>query len=193
MQGKPTSGAVLDSAAGKLWRFFPNYQIEPIVVTRGHSGPITLFRRNGRGEIVVCLDTEKTYWSQYSYQFAHELCHILCGFKEGYEGNKWFEETVCETASLYRYAGDVAELEDVAAVCQLEGLPRRAAGLRRRRRPLARQGLRDLRHGPARFLSDAQGDAGEEALFEGTERGDGDGSSCTSSSSSPSDGRRSAG
>ena len=93
--------AVLDSASRELWKFFPDYTIEPIVVTRGHSGPITLFERNGRGEIVVRLDTGQTFWSQYSYQFAHEFCHVLCGFKEGYAGNKWFEETLCETASLY--------------------------------------------------------------------------------------------
>ena len=93
--------AVLDSAARELWQFFPDYRIEPMVVTRGRSGPITLFQRNDRGEIVVRLDTGKTYWCQYSYQFAHEFCHILCGFKEEYRGNKWFEETLCETASLY--------------------------------------------------------------------------------------------
>jgi len=93
--------AVLDSASRELWRLFPDYKIEPIVVTRGRSGPITLFQRNDRGEIVIRLDTEKTFWSQYSYQFAHEFCHVLCGFKEGNPGNKWFEETLCETASLY--------------------------------------------------------------------------------------------
>ncbi len=97
--------AVLDSAGRELWQFFPGYKIEPIVVTRGRSGPITLFRRNDRGEIVVRLDTEKTFWSQYAYQFGHELCHILCGYREGYEGNKWFEETLCETASLYVMRG----------------------------------------------------------------------------------------
>ena len=97
--------AVLDSAGRELWRFFPDYKIEPIVVTRGRSGPITLFQRNARGEIVVRLDTEKTYWSQYAYQFSHEFCHILCGFRPGYEGNKWFEETLCETASLYVMRG----------------------------------------------------------------------------------------
>jgi hypothetical protein len=93
--------ALLESVSRELWQHFPDYKIEPIVVTRGHHGPITLFDRNQCGEIVVQLDTEKTFWAQYSYQFAHEFCHVLCGFRRGYEGNKWFEETVCETASLY--------------------------------------------------------------------------------------------
>lgn len=97
--------AVLDSAGRELWQFFPDRKIEPLVVTRGHNGPITLFQRNDRGEIVVRLDTEKTHWSQYSYQFAHEFCHVLCGFRAGYQGNKWFEETLCETASLYVMRG----------------------------------------------------------------------------------------
>jgi hypothetical protein len=93
--------AVLDSAARELYRYFPDYSLEPIDVNRGHSGPIVLFQRTDRHEIVIHLDTEKTFWSQYAYQFSHELCHVLCGFKEGYEGNKWFEETLCETASLF--------------------------------------------------------------------------------------------
>jgi hypothetical protein len=92
---------VLESAGRELWRFFPDYRIEPIVVARGRGVPITLFQRNDRGEIVIRLNTEKTYWCQYAYQFAHEFCHVLCGFKAGYQGNKWFEETLCETASLY--------------------------------------------------------------------------------------------
>ena len=93
--------AVLDSASCELWKWFPDYTLEPIVVMRGRSGPITLFQRNERSEIVIRLDTEKTYWSQYAYQFAHEFCHVLCRYQNAYRGNKWFEETLCETASLY--------------------------------------------------------------------------------------------
>ncbi|MCX7047856.1 MAG: hypothetical protein NTX50_20515 [Candidatus Sumerlaeota bacterium] len=93
--------AVLNSASREMWQYFPDYKIEPIVVTRGRSGPITLHKRNDRGEIVMRLDTEKTSWCQYSYQFAHEFCHVLCGYKDGYQGNKWFEETLCETASMF--------------------------------------------------------------------------------------------
>ncbi|MCY2989094.1 MAG: hypothetical protein NTY19_14660 [Planctomycetota bacterium] len=93
--------AVLDSVRRELGKCFPDYTIEPIVVTRGRSGPITLFQRNDCDEIVIRLDTEKTYWSQYAYQFAHEFCHVLCGYRDADRGNKWFEETLCETASLY--------------------------------------------------------------------------------------------
>ena len=87
--------AVCDSAGRELWRFFPDYQIEPFVVTRRHGSPIVLFQRSSRGEIVMRLDTGSTYWSQYAYQFAHEFCHVLCGFDDDFQGNKWFEETLC--------------------------------------------------------------------------------------------------
>lgn len=93
--------AVLNSAARQLWKQFPGYEIEPMAVVRGNAGPITLFQRNVRGEIVVQLDTGDTYWCQYAYQFAHELCHVLCGFREGGDDHKWFEETLCELASIY--------------------------------------------------------------------------------------------
>ena len=93
--------AVCDSAGRELWRFFPGLKIKPFVVTHGRQGPITLFEPNAQGEIVVRLDTGGTYWCQYSYQFAHEFCHILCAFDKGDPGNKWFEETICETASLF--------------------------------------------------------------------------------------------
>lgn len=93
--------AVLDSAGTTLWRHFGDWRLDSFVVVRGTSGPITLYRRNDRGEIVIRLDTGQTYWCQYAYQFAHEFCHVLCGLKEGNSANKWFEETLCETASLY--------------------------------------------------------------------------------------------
>jgi len=93
--------SVVNSAIGELWRWFPDDKLEPIVIQRGHGGPITLYQRNDRGEIVVRLDVDGTYWAQFSYQVAHEFCHVLCGFREGPNPNKWFEETLCETASLY--------------------------------------------------------------------------------------------
>lgn len=97
--------AVLDSAGSELWRHFPDHRLEPIVVVRGAAGPITLFERNERREIVVRLDTGGTFWCQYAYQFAHEFCHVLCDAKPGDRSNLWFEETLCETASLYAIRG----------------------------------------------------------------------------------------
>lgn len=89
------------SAGRELWQWFPEYEIEPFVISRGNKGPIVLFKRNDRGEIVMRLDTQDRLWAQFSYQFAHEFCHILCVYREEPTNNKWFEETLCETASLY--------------------------------------------------------------------------------------------
>ena len=97
--------AVCDSAARQLWRHFPDYDLEPFVVTRGKSGPIVLYQRNDGREIVVRLDTSNTFWSQYAYQFGHEFCHILCRYRPSDGKNLWFEETLCETASLYVMRG----------------------------------------------------------------------------------------
>ena len=93
--------AVLNSAMQELQRFFPGRKLEKIVVMRGHEGPIVHYKRNDLKEIVVQLDTEGLYWCQYAYQMAHEFCHILCGFDEDWKGNLWFEESLCETASLF--------------------------------------------------------------------------------------------
>jgi hypothetical protein len=52
-------------------------------------------------EIVVLLDTQDLYWCQYTYQIAHEFCHILANFDDDWKGNLWFEESMCEAASLF--------------------------------------------------------------------------------------------
>lgn len=93
--------AVLNSAIMPLWRHFPGRKLEPMVVIRGRNGPITHFQRNSMREIVVQLDTSDFYWCQYAYQMAHEFCHVLCGFDDDWKGNLWFEESLCETASLF--------------------------------------------------------------------------------------------
>lgn len=98
----PEVEQVLGSAAGVLWKFFPKLKVEPFVVLRGRDGPIVHYQRNVVGEIVLKLDTSDHLWCQYVYQFAHEFCHILCGFREqAWRRNNWFEETMCEVASLF--------------------------------------------------------------------------------------------
>lgn len=92
--------AVLDSAAQTLVRHFPDRKLAPILV-EPRGGPIVLYERGGEGEYQVRLDTGETYWSQYAFQFAHELGHILSDYQENQHRNKWFEEAICETASLY--------------------------------------------------------------------------------------------
>ena len=99
---------VLHSAAGTLWDEVPERRLAPIDV-RPKGGPIVLYRRGPGGAYQVRLNTGGTYWCQYAFQFAHEFCHILCRSGkhadtdlEKMDGqNMWFEESVCETASLF--------------------------------------------------------------------------------------------
>jgi hypothetical protein len=92
---------LLDSAGRELWRYFPDHKIEPFVVGHGKENPIVWFQRNDQKEIVMKLNTGSQSWSQYSYQFSHEFCHILSGFDNDFKGNQWFEEMLCEAASLF--------------------------------------------------------------------------------------------
>ncbi|MDA8975002.1 hypothetical protein N9F50_00285 [Akkermansiaceae bacterium] len=80
---------------------FPETKLPPLFVTNSSEGPLTLFDRSPRGEVIIKLDVQGRYWSQMIYQFAHELTHIRAGFRLDGQENKWFEETLCETASLY--------------------------------------------------------------------------------------------
>lgn len=77
------------------------------VVPRSTS-PRVLFDRGAQGEYVIYLTARNDRWYQYAYQFSHELCHIFSNFdhkdKPGdahATANQWFEESLCETASLF--------------------------------------------------------------------------------------------
>jgi len=92
--------AVLVSAANELWVYFPKRALKPILV-EPLGGPITLFDRGRNGEYQVRLDIGDNLWAQWVFQFAHEFGHILSSFDEVAHQNRWFEETVCEVASLF--------------------------------------------------------------------------------------------
>src|SRR5574338_8697 len=77
------------------------------VIPRGMMHRV-LYERGPKGEYVVQLTARDDRWFQYAYQFAHELCHVLSNFdhkeRQGgvvTTGNQWFEESLCETASLF--------------------------------------------------------------------------------------------
>lgn len=92
--------AVLDSVSGSLVPLVPD--AGPIALeVHARGGPIALFERAPDGAVRVHLDTGGRLWSQYAYQFAHELCHVLCRFDRDDTGNRWFEESLCEMASLF--------------------------------------------------------------------------------------------
>ena len=96
---------VLNSAIRQIWPYAYQKRLPSIKIERSRTGPIVLYRRGEKGEYLVRLDSEKTFWSQYAFQFAHEFGHIICGYKKGDRSNLWFEETICETASLFTLRG----------------------------------------------------------------------------------------
>lgn len=77
------------------------------VVPRAGS-PKVLYEQRSDGEYVIHLTARDERWYQYAYQFAHELCHVFTNFdhkarsgERAAEHNQWFEESLCETASLF--------------------------------------------------------------------------------------------
>ena len=91
---------LLHATADELVCFFPERKF-PVIEVGPRGGPITYYDRGSKGEIRVRLDVEGSLWNQLIYQFAHEMGHIVCDYKSHEHKNKWFEESICETASLY--------------------------------------------------------------------------------------------
>lgn len=97
---------VLYSVADELMARLPTKLTAPIVVTHTDSNPVALYERGPSGEYRVNLHAKGENWHLYVYEFAHELCHILSNYEEHVGAdttkyNQWFEETLCETASLF--------------------------------------------------------------------------------------------
>lgn len=91
--------AVFPQAAGQV--------PPPVRVRHRYGGPQINYDREGDGWLTVYLSARNDRWYQYVYQFAHEYCHLLSRFDrkeqagEIVRDNQWFEEALCETASLY--------------------------------------------------------------------------------------------
>lgn len=92
--------AVLLSAYGVLARSFEAAPEAAVHVSRWNRDyPFTVYDKR---PYQVFLSARDTYWSQYVYQFSHELCHILTHFDSSKKHrHKWFEESLCELASLH--------------------------------------------------------------------------------------------
>jgi len=92
--------AVLESAGRELLRHVPAADV-PTIVVAARGGPIVLFDRSPEGDFQVRLNTGGHRWAQYGFQFGHEMCHVLCRSDSRHRTHLWFEEALCETASLF--------------------------------------------------------------------------------------------
>lgn len=98
---------VLDAAAHELVESLPAPLQAPIIVTHTDGPPVALYGRGAQGEYRIHLHARGENWHLYAYEFAHELCHLLSNHDghprsgEAAPPNQWFEEALCETASLY--------------------------------------------------------------------------------------------
>lgn len=103
--------AVVVSSADEIWKHCPNTQFDTpgFHIFHQDDTPITNFLRTDDNRIAIGLATHNNFWAQYAYQFAHEFCHALAGHSNDWRrvwrtpvyANKWLEESICETASLF--------------------------------------------------------------------------------------------
>ena len=100
---------VLRSTASELFRYCPHTQLAGIDVYYRADHPEIDSKRTPAGRIAMALSARDTHWAQYSFQFAHEFCHALANYTDNsrqtiparLNPNLWFEESLCETASLF--------------------------------------------------------------------------------------------
>src|SRR5262245_36097253 len=96
---------LLRSVARELWVYFPGKTLNSIVVAPTERHPIAGYSKGSEGEYFVYLSAKGRHWSQYAYQFAHEFAHILSNYerhgRSQVRRNQWFDESICETASLF--------------------------------------------------------------------------------------------
>lgn len=94
--------AVVQSAATELLRGIDvsrSYTIHVSHWDKTYPQIDTQLDDNGRR--IIRLATSGRYWCQYVLQFAHEFCHEIANFDKQNTGrHEWFEESVCELASL---------------------------------------------------------------------------------------------
>lgn len=99
---------VLTSVADTLLPYFPQRKAERVSVGYSDQGPSVLMGKARDGAHRVVLKVQDARWDQFTYQFAHELCHVLTNYEHRevapgtvIRDHQWFEETICETVSLF--------------------------------------------------------------------------------------------
>ncbi len=93
--------AITLSAANTLLENIPGVSLDPIILGNTAAGPITYFNRGSNNEYLIDIDISGAFWAQLTYQFAHEYMHVLSNYGgTASDPNQWFEEALCEAASM---------------------------------------------------------------------------------------------
>lgn len=103
------------------------------------GAPKVLYEQRAAGEYVIQLTARDARWYQYAYQFSHELCHVFTNFDHKVhrddhvpEHNQWFEESLCEAASLFTLKQLAAKWETDPPTRNWAGYDKLMAGYARR-------------------------------------------------------------
>lgn len=96
---------LLYAVAAEMLSHFPGRRIDPVIASHTRDHPIVLYERAPGGEYQVYLAAKDKRWAEFVYEFSHELCHIVANYEHHApphaNRHQWFEEALCETASLY--------------------------------------------------------------------------------------------
>ena len=100
--GADNAKAIALSAADSLLENIPGVSLDPIILENSSDGPVVLFQRGSNNEYQVKINIGDTFWAQLVYQFSHEFMHILSNYgRTESDSNQWFEEALCEAASIH--------------------------------------------------------------------------------------------
>jgi hypothetical protein len=96
---------LLYAVAAEMLSHFPGRRIDPVIASHTRDAPIVLYERAPGGEYQVYLAAKDKRWAEFVYEFSHELCHVVANYEHHAPPrsarHQWFEEALCETASLY--------------------------------------------------------------------------------------------
>ena len=112
---------VLYSAAGELWRYFPERKLDPILV-EPQGGPITLYRRGPNGEYLVRLHTGKRLLGATRLSVRARVWTYPCQPRRVRPPKQVVRGIDLRNGVPIRPPADGGDMEDAAALSQLDGL-----------------------------------------------------------------------
>jgi hypothetical protein len=93
--------AVCQSACSEIHHYLRSNRFAPIQVSRHEKDPLVQYRSSADSPYSVLLNSKDRHWAQLAFQMSHEFGHICCNYRNVANEQMWFEESVCECASLF--------------------------------------------------------------------------------------------